>query len=90
MGQHGDMKTTMEIPDSLFRRAKARAALRGQTMASFINGAIEAQLKNEERLAEEKPWMVHAGIFGADRKTLDGIDRRIAEGCGRVDPEEWA
>ena len=89
MGDYNKMKTTMEIPDSLFRRAKARAASRGQTMASFINGAIEAQLRHEERLAEEKPWMAHAGAFAADKGTLEGIERRIEEDCGRVDPEEW-
>jgi hypothetical protein len=84
------MKTTMEIPDSLFRRVKARVAGRGQSMTSFINAAIEAKLKEEERLTQERPWMAYAGIFESDKKALARIERRIEEACGVVDEGEWA
>lgn len=35
------MRTTIEIPDSLFRQTKSRAALQGVTMKQFIIAAIE-------------------------------------------------
>lgn len=35
------MRTTIEIPDSLFRQTKSRAALQGVTMKQFIITAIE-------------------------------------------------
>jgi hypothetical protein len=34
------MKTTIEIPDDLFRRIKATAALRGESLKDFITGAL--------------------------------------------------
>ncbi len=38
------MKTTIEIPDPLFRKAKSRAAERGQTLKQFITEALQARL----------------------------------------------
>ena len=40
------MKTTVEIPDELFRRAKAVAALRGQSMKQFITQSLTASLSS--------------------------------------------
>lgn len=40
------MKTTIEIPDELFRKAKAVAALRGQSMKQFITQSITTSLQN--------------------------------------------
>ena len=34
------MKTTLEIPDPLFRQAKAAAAARDQTLEQLVNGAL--------------------------------------------------
>ncbi|MEX0323180.1 MAG: hypothetical protein AB3N63_13540 [Puniceicoccaceae bacterium] len=89
MGCIERMKTTMEIPDSLFRRAKARAAARGQSMASFINGAIEARLRDEDQRSSDKPWMAFAGMMESERGLLERLDRRIEESCGVVDEGEW-
>ncbi len=89
MGCSEWMKTTMEIPDSLFRRAKAQAAARGQSMASFINGAIEERLRAEEERAQEKPWMAFAGMMESEKGILERLDRRIEEACGVVDEGEW-
>lgn len=36
------MKTTLEIPDDLFRRSKAMAALRGQSLDGFVTEALVA------------------------------------------------
>jgi len=44
-----EMKTTIEMPDELFRKAKAVAALRGQSMKQFITHitqSIMASLHN--------------------------------------------
>lgn len=40
------MKTTVEMPDDLFRSAKAVAALRGQSIKQFITQAVTAALRN--------------------------------------------
>lgn len=38
------MKTTLEMPDDLFRRAKATAVKRGQTMKELVTTALEREL----------------------------------------------
>ena len=40
------MKTTLEMPDELFRRAKAAAARRGQSLKEMITTALERELVN--------------------------------------------
>jgi hypothetical protein len=37
------MRTTIEIPDDLFRRAKATAALRGSTLKDLVIRALERE-----------------------------------------------
>ena len=82
------MKTTLELPDTLLRRAKATAAKRGQTMTAFVKSALEAKLSNDERSNDEKPWMQFAGVF-ADPKESKQIMQTVEESCGQVDPEDW-
>ena len=42
------MRTTLEIPDQLFRRAKAEASLRGTSLKRFIATALEHELKRNK------------------------------------------
>jgi hypothetical protein len=39
------MKTTLEIPDAVFRRAKSEAAKRGMPLRQLVTEAIEDKLK---------------------------------------------
>ena len=39
------MKTTVVLPDALFRRAKAEAAMEGRTLRSFIMDAVVHELE---------------------------------------------
>ena len=39
------MKTTVELPDSLFRRAKAEAALRGRSLKDLIEEGLQLVLR---------------------------------------------
>ena len=82
------MKTTLELPDTLFKRAKALATQRGQTMTSFVRSALETKISFDELSAEEKPWMQFAGACkdtAESKKIMDTIDAS----CGQVDEEEW-
>jgi hypothetical protein len=83
------MKTPLEVPDSLFRRAKATAARKGQTMAAFVTAAIEAKLAADTEAGREKPWMQFAGVFRDDPEESRRILRKIEEECERVDPGDW-
>ena len=42
------MKTTVNIRDDVFRRAKARAALKGMSLSRFLEASLESSLKEEE------------------------------------------
>ncbi len=78
------MKTTLELPDSLFRRAKSSAARKGQTMTAFVTSAVEAKLAADETAATEKPWMQFKGLLRNDRKEASSILRRIEKTCEEV------
>jgi len=38
------MRTTVDLPTPLFRRAKARAAQRGETLRALLTRAVEAEV----------------------------------------------
>ena len=45
----GDMRTTIELPETLFRRTKALAAQQGLPMREVIIRALEAELRAARR-----------------------------------------
>jgi hypothetical protein len=42
------MRITIDLPDKLFRQAKSKAALRGETLKEFIQVAIEREITSEQ------------------------------------------
>ena len=82
------MKTTLEIPDSIFRRAKAKAAENGVPLRQFVTEAVTEKLRNES-LTVEKPWMALAGGLRHLRKETARINKVIAAEFERIEPEEW-
>jgi hypothetical protein len=83
------MKTTLEIPDPVFRRAKARAAEQGIPLRQFVSDAVEEKLKAKPR-RNEKPWMKMVGGLKHLRKETARIDRIIAEEFEKIEPEDRA
>jgi molybdopterin biosynthesis enzyme MoaB len=51
------MRTTVDIPQDLLRRAKAEAALRGMSLKDYVNEAIRAAL-GDAHVAEADPVYV--------------------------------
>jgi hypothetical protein len=43
------MKTTLILRDELVRRAKARAALRGQALSRYMEESLERSLREDEK-----------------------------------------
>jgi plasmid stability protein len=82
------MKTTLELPDALLRRAKSTAARHGQSMTSFVRAALEAKLIAEEISERKKPWMKFSGSFSDPQESIR-IMKRIEEATGSVDPKDW-
>lgn len=86
------MKTTIEIPDALFRSAKANAAQRGQTLKDFVTEALEEKLggRHERSPAGEPAWMRGFGKLRRLRKETARIQGRIDEEFEVVEPEDRA
>ena len=79
------MKTTIEVPDALFRRAKSVAAQRGIPLRALVAEALTDKLKSAEGL--DKPWMKTFGKLRDLHKETLKIDRIIEEEFGRIEPE---
>lgn len=80
------MKTTLEIPDPVFRKAKSAAAARGIPFREFVTEAVK------EKLAPgtgEKPWVKLMGKLKRLHKETVRINRMIEEDCEKIDPEIW-
>ena len=86
------MKTTIEIPDPLFRRAKSRAAERGQTLKEFVTEALQARLQAHASKARpaEPQWMLGFGKLRRLHKETRRIQSRIDERFAVIEPEDRA
>jgi hypothetical protein len=81
------MKTTVEVPDELYRRAKAEAALRGRKLRDLVEEGL--------RLVLEAPRRTHPpGLAGLTKRARGMIDSGVPDlassskhlsGCGRDD-----
>jgi hypothetical protein len=80
------VKTTLEIPDFLFRRAKSVAAERGIPLRQFVTEAVQEKLKTTSL---EKPWMRHLGKLKHLRKERKQIEKRVEEAFEQIDREIW-
>lgn len=82
------MKTTLEIPDPVFRRAKSVAAARGIPFREFVTEAVKDKLASEVR-AGEKPWLKLVGKLKHLHKETVRINRLIEEETEEIDSEVW-
>lgn len=82
------MKTTLEIPDLIFRRAKSAAAERGIPLREFVTQALKNKLA-EDRVNGDKPWMAGFGKLRHLRKETARINRLIEEEFEQIDAEDW-
>lgn len=81
------MKTTLEIPDSIFRRAKSAAADRGIPFREFVTEAVKDKLVADTK-ATEKPWMEAFGKLRHLHKEAVKINRIIEEEFGQIEAED--
>jgi hypothetical protein len=82
------VKTTLEIPDALFRRAKSTAAELGIPLRQFISDALSEKLRVPSS-SEEKPWMKTFGALRHLHGETVQIDRLVEDEFGTIEPEDW-
>lgn len=68
------MKTTIDLPDPLFRKVKATAAAEGVSLKSFIAGAVEQRLN----LGAKPLAALLGGLPIVHAKVLKDVEARIA------------
>lgn len=70
------MRTSLDIPDPLFRRTKAAAAIRGTTLKALIIAAIERELNGSHSQGQpkshKKPPVIH--LSSGRKLDLSGFD----------------
>jgi hypothetical protein len=84
------MKTTLEVPDAVFRRAKATAAERGTSLQAFVTEALREKLAGQamHRALQDPPWMRGFGTLKALAKDSARIQARIEREFERVESED--
>ena len=89
------MKTTVEIPDTLFRKAKATAAQQGVSLKILLTDAVREHLERggvKNKLAEPAPsptWMKAFGGLRHLHKETQKINRILQREFERIEQDEW-
>jgi len=89
MGDYCFVKTTLEIPEPLFRKIKATAARQGRTLKELVQEALSekiARLDGARR--QQQPWMVLAGGLKHLHSENRRIERVIEEEFENIEPED--
>lgn len=81
------MKTTLEIPDTIFRRAKSAAADRGISLREFVTEAVREKLVADAKTTET-PWMAAFGKLRHLRKETARINQLIEEEFEQIEAED--
>jgi hypothetical protein len=98
MGKWECMKTTVEIPDTLFRKAKATAAERGVSLKILLTDAVREHLqreasdaaKNKSSASAPAPaWMSAFGGLRRLHKETSRINRVLDQEFGQIEEDEW-
>ena len=81
------MKTTLEIPDAIFRRAKTAAAERGIPFRALVSEALADKLRAQSERGGQ-PWMKAFGKLRHLRKETARINLIIEEEFDRIETED--
>ncbi len=84
------MKTTLELPDPLFRKAKSTAAVRGQSLKEFFTEALRDKLALDTggAYAAEPEWMKGFGKLKRLHKETLHVQSVIDNEFEIVEPED--
>lgn len=81
------MKTTIDLPDELFRKAKATAALRGESLKQLISTALKLELSRVAAMNEDSGWQQCFGA--ATSQQVAEVDRIVDQELAQIDEEQW-
>ena len=84
------MKTTVELPDALFRKLKSLAAEEGKSLKDVLTEAVADRLRRGTAAeCAQKPWeAAFGGLKNLHRENVR-INQAIAAEFENIDEEEW-
>ena len=85
------MKTTIELSEALFRRAKSMAAQEGLTLKQLLTEALESRLDVRTGAHNGKAaprWMRAYGALRHLRQERKAIERAIESEFEKIEPED--
>lgn len=88
MREHQVVKTKFEIPDAIFRRAKAKGAENRIPLRQFVSDAVAEKL-DAKSSAGSKARMALARKLRHLRKESARISGLIEREFEKIEPEEW-
>jgi hypothetical protein len=86
------MKTTIEIPDPLFRKVKATAAERGQSLRELVTEALRDKLGGGGRPSDagQPGWMQGFGALRRLHRETARVQSRIDDMFEVIESEDRA
>ena len=82
----GTMKTTLEIPDDLFREAKAMAVLEGIKLKDFVAESLRLRVETKKRANVEPRRRIQLPVVRSSRPgSMNLTGEMIAEMEARLD-----
>jgi hypothetical protein len=81
------VKTTLEIPDPTFRKAKATASALGIPLREFVTQAVKEKLSGGNQ-TKRKAWLECAGELAHLHKETTRIQKIIEEEFEQIEPED--
>ena len=81
------MKTTLEIPDPILRKAKVKAAERGIPLRQFVTEAVQEKIAAAR--SADKPWIKTIGGLRHLHDENVRIQKLIDDEFEKIDPEDW-
>ena len=84
------MKTTLDLPDPLFRKAKATAAERGQSLRDFVAEALQDKLEQPHArgMPSDPKWMRGFGRLKRLHKETARVQSVVDEEFEVIEPED--
>jgi len=83
------VKTTLDISDDLFKKAKARAALHNLSLKDFVCRALREKL-TRKRAGRQDATSGWRSVYGrTSAREVTRADEAIAAAFEHVDPKEW-
>ena len=82
------VKTTLEVPDPVFRKAKAKAAARGQSLREFVTEALQEKLSGRPTSGRRPDWMRGFGKLKGLRNETARIQAAVDEAFETIEAED--